>query len=162
MFCLQHRRAVHELCSIQKIVSVQVVRSINTDAKRILFSVSMSNSITLYIMDFKQNTSFIKELYFLTNSMRKVNMSSDLSNLYYLIPTIVLIISINTLAVILFKSLETNFVYKMIIFDSINNILLTQWGPKVTRLRSRYPSPTFVVFMWLFTTGWQPLTGSLL
>ena len=115
----------------------------NTDAKRILFSVSMSYSITLYIMDFKQNTSFIKELYFLANSMTKVNMSSDLSNLYYLIPTIVLIISINTLALILFKSLETNFVYKMIIFDSINNILFAIVGSYGNMFKKPLPFAPF-------------------
>ena len=106
-------------------------------------SVRMSYSFNLDITNTKQNTSFINKLYFLTNSMTKVNISSDLSILYFMIPTIVLIIIINTLAVILFKSLESNFVYRMIIYDSINNILFAIVGSYGNTFKKPLPFAPF-------------------
>ena len=116
----------------------------------------MSYSFTLHILNIKQNTSYIKELYFLTNSMTKVNMSSDLSILYYMIPTIGIIIIINTVAVSLFKSLEPNFVYRMIIYDGINNILFAIVGAYGNTFKKPVPIATFcslhVAFHWGLAT----------
>ena len=69
-----------------------------------------------------QNESFVGELSFESNSMTKVNLTSE-KLLFFKIPTIFLVIIINSTSVIWFQSLETNFVYKMIIYDSINNML---------------------------------------
>ena len=63
--------------------------------------------------------------------------------LYFLIPAVLLIIIINALVLILFKSLESNFVYKMIIYDSINNILFAIVGSYGNTFKHPLPSPVF-------------------
>ena len=73
-------------------------------------------------MNINQNESVVGELSFESNSMTKVNITSE-TLLFFKIPTIFLVIIINSTSVVLFQSLETNFVYKMIIYDSINNML---------------------------------------
>ena len=75
--------------------------------------------------------------------MTKVNISSDLSILYFMIPTIGLVIIINTLAILLFKSLETNFVYRMIMYDSINNILFAIVGSYGNTFKQPLPFTPF-------------------
>ena len=55
--------------------------------------------------------------------MARVNITADMSTSVFSIPTILVVIVVNSASVILFRSLEPNFVYKMIIYDSINNIL---------------------------------------
>ena len=68
------------------------------------------------------NQSFVWELFVESNSMTKVNITLD-TTLHFKIPTILLVLIVNYTSVSLFRSLESNFVYKMIIYDSINNIL---------------------------------------
>ena len=83
----------------------------------------MYSSIALSLTNFKQNETFFGELLFENDSMRKVNINKDISSLFYKIPTILIVILVNSTSVILFRSLEANFAYKMIIYDCVNNIL---------------------------------------
>ena len=84
----------------------------------------MFSSTILFFGSFGQNdTSFVGELFVESNSMTKVNITSESSVLFFRIPTIMVVMIVNSTSVILFRSLEPNFVYKMIIYDSINNIL---------------------------------------
>ena len=81
----------------------------------------MSSSTALF---FGQNvSSVVAEILVESNSMTEVNITSDSSVLFFRIPTILAVMIVNSTSVILFRSLEPNFVYKMIIYDSINNIL---------------------------------------
>ena len=89
-----------------------------------LILLSMSCSIVLSVINTKQNTSFMSEFWLIGISMAKVNISTDFSVLYYYtIPTFLAILIVNSSAVKLFRTLDENFVHKMIIYDSINNIL---------------------------------------
>ena len=83
----------------------------------------MYASVSLSLTNVKQNETFFGELLFENDSMRKVNITSDISSLFYKIPTILIVILVNSTSVILFRSLESNFAYKMIIYDCVNNIL---------------------------------------
>ena len=75
------------------------------------------------ISNLNQNESLVKELIFERSNMTKVNITSDISTLFYHIPVILIVIIVNISCVILFRKLEQNFAYKMVICDSINNIL---------------------------------------
>ena len=55
--------------------------------------------------------------------MTKVNSTISTLSVMFLLPTMGIIILINATAIVLFRSLEPNFVYKMIIYDSISNIV---------------------------------------
>ena len=81
----------------------------------------MSSSTVLF---FGQNiSSVVGEILVESNSMTEVNITSDSSVLFFRIPIFLVVMIVNSTSVILFRSLEPNFVYKMIIYDSINNIL---------------------------------------
>ena len=65
----------------------------------------------------------MKELFIERSNMTKVNITSDISTLFFHIPVIFIVIIVNISCVILFRTLEENFSYKMVIYDSINNLL---------------------------------------
>ena len=75
------------------------------------------------ISSLNQNDSLVKEFIIETSNMTKVNITSDISTLFYHIPVFLIVIIVNISCVILFRTLEQNFAYKMVICDSINNIL---------------------------------------
>ena len=83
----------------------------------------MSFSATWSSVVVNLNDSAVGDLFVESDSMTKVNITSDMSMSVFSLPTILVVIIVNTASVILFRSLEPNFVYKMIIYDSINNIL---------------------------------------
>ena len=76
----------------------------------------------MFISSNSLNQSFVGELFIESNSMTKVNVTFD-TTLHFKIPAILIVLIVNCSSVSLFRSLESNFVHKMIIFDSINNIL---------------------------------------
>ena len=103
----------------------------------------MNYSIILSISNNKKNISFCGSSFFFNNSMTKVNITSDLSMLYFLLPSVLLVFIINAMVVILFKSLDTNFVYKMIIYDSINNVLFAIVGSYGNAFKHPFPFGPF-------------------
>ena len=83
----------------------------------------MSFSATQSSVVVNLNDTVLGELFVENDSMTKVNITADMSMSVFSIPTILVVIIVNSASVILFRSLEPNVVYKMIIYDSINNIL---------------------------------------
>ena len=103
----------------------------------------MSYFINISITNTKLNNNLVDELHLFSSSMTKVNITSDITMLYFMIPTILVIVVIKTYAVKLFRSLETNFVYKMIIYDSINNIMFAIVGTYGHTYRQPLPFAPF-------------------
>ena len=83
----------------------------------------MYSSTIVIISSLNQNYSLVKELFIERSNMTKVNITSDISTLFFHIPVIFIVIIVNISCVILFRTLEENFSYKMVIYDSINNLL---------------------------------------
>ena len=113
----------------------------------------MSFSIYLSFSKTKLNHTFLGELQVLNSSMTIVNKPSDLSILFYLIPTILFIVMINAVTIVLFRSLESNFVYRMIIYDSINNILFAIIGSYGNTYKQPIPFAMFCGLHVAFSYG---------